>query len=168
MVIPHNTLLSWFIGISSVAWYLAVLAYGAIVVVRYWFALAFDRVWPSLFAYLSPRFGTPIYAHLFDLVITAALVAAAGFLYSTFTALYGAVVEAIIYYMVVGIAAIIIATLRYASFSISNRSRIILTIFGALMAGVMAYLTYEFLAYPQIWVATGLRTASSSAPWRWA
>ncbi len=151
MVASHNAALSWFIGIASVVWYLAVLAYGAIVVVRYWFALAFDRVWPSFFAYVSPRFGTPIYAHTFDLVVTAVLIAAAGFLYNTFTALYGAVVEAIIYYMVVGIAAIIIATLRYSSFNMGSRSRAILTIFGVLMVGVMAYITYEFLAYPQIW-----------------
>ncbi|WP_252900378.1 hypothetical protein [Vulcanisaeta sp. JCM 14467] len=151
MVASRNEVLSWFIGISSVTWYLAVLAYGAIVVVRYWFALAFDRVWPSAFAYLSPRFGTPIYAHLFDLAVTAILIAAAGLLYNTFTALYGAVVEAIIYYMAVGMAAVVIATLRYSSFSMSNRSRVILAVSGALMAGVMAYLTYEFLAYPQIW-----------------
>ncbi len=151
MVLPHNAALSWFIGITSVTWYLAVLAYGAIVVVRYWFALAFDRVWPSFFAYLSPRFGTPIYAHLFDLAVTAALIAAAGFLYQTFTALYGAVVEAIIYYMAVGIAAVLIATIRYSSFNLSNVSRALLIIFGMLMASVMAYLTYEFLAYPQIW-----------------
>ncbi|BDR92025.1 APC family permease [Vulcanisaeta souniana] len=151
MVASHNAALSWFIGISSVTWYLAVLAYGAIVVVRYWFALAFDRVWPSVFAYVSPRFGTPIYAHTFDLVITAALIAAAGIIYNTFTALYGAVVEAVIYYMVVGVAAVIIATLKYSSFNVNSRSRVILGIFGALMFGVMAYITYEFLAYPQIW-----------------
>jgi amino acid transporter len=151
MVAQRNAVLSWFIGISSITWYLAILAYGAIVVVRYWFALAFDRVWPGIFAYLSPRFGTPIYAHLTDLAITAALIAAAGMLYQTFTALYGAVVEAIIYYMVVGIAAIIIATLRYSSFNMGNRVRALLELFGALMAIVMAYLTYEFLAYPQIW-----------------
>ncbi len=101
--------------------------------------------------YISPRFGTPIYAHLFDLAVTASLIAAAGFLYSTFTALYGAVVEAIIYYMVVGIAAVILAAIRYSSFNISNKSRVVLIVFGTLMAGVMAYLTYEFLAYPQIW-----------------
>ncbi|ADN50318.1 APC family permease [Vulcanisaeta distributa] len=151
MAVSHSVVLSWFIGISSITWYLAILAYGAIVVVRYWFALAFDRVWPSAFAYISPRFGTPIYAHLFDLAVTASLIAAAGFLYSTFTALYGAVVEAIIYYMVVGIAAVILAAIRYSSFNISNKSRVVLIVFGTLMAGVMAYLTYEFLAYPQIW-----------------
>jgi hypothetical protein len=151
MVVSGDVIVRWFVGLSSIAWYLAVLAYGAIVVVRYWFALAFDRVWPGVFAYLSPRFGTPIYAHLTDLAITAALIAAAGILYQTFTALYGAVVEAIIYYMVVGIAAIIIATLRYSSFNMGNRVRALLALFGALMASVMAYLTYEFLAYPQIW-----------------
>jgi hypothetical protein len=93
MVVSGDVIVRWFVGLSSIVWYLAVLAYGAIVVVRYWFALAFDRVWPSAFAYLSPRFGTPIYAHLTDLAITAALIAAAGILYQTFTALYGAVVR---------------------------------------------------------------------------
>ncbi|WP_243678302.1 hypothetical protein [Vulcanisaeta distributa] len=85
--------------------------------------------------YVSPRLGTPIYAHLFDLAVTAALIAAAGFLYNTFTALYGAVVEAIIYYMVIGIAAVILATLRYSSFNISSKSRAVLIVFGLLMAG---------------------------------
>ncbi len=50
MAVSHSVVLSWFIAISSITWYLAILAYGAIVVVRYWFALAFDRVWPSAFA----------------------------------------------------------------------------------------------------------------------
>ncbi len=164
-MVSRNAILSWFIGISSVTWYLAVLAYGAIVVVRYWFALAFDRVWPSTFAYISPRLGTPIYAHLFDLAVTAALIAAAGFLYNTFTALYGAVVEAIIYYMVVGIAAVILATLRYSSFNISGKSRTVLIVFGVLMAGVMAYLTYEFLATRRSGAVTHSPTVLSLAPW---
>ncbi|MFB6470398.1 MAG: APC family permease, partial [Vulcanisaeta sp. AZ3] len=123
----------------------------AIVIIRYWFALSFDRVWPSTFAQLHPKLGTPIHAHTIDLIITAALISAAGFLYGTFSALYGAVVEAIIYYMFVGIAAITLATIRYSQFHISNKSRILLSLFGTLMVGVMAYLTYEFLAYPQIW-----------------
>ncbi|MGC8543113.1 MAG: APC family permease, partial [Vulcanisaeta sp.] len=164
MAVSSGMVVKWIIGITSVTWYLAILAYGAIVIVRYWFALAFDRVWPSLFAYLSPRFGTPIYAHLFDLTVTAVLVAAAGFLYQTFTAFYGAVVEAIIYYMMVGIAAVLIATLRYSSLSLSDKSRALLAVSGAVMAGIMAYLTYEFLAYPQIWggnwLAYGVETGA--------
>jgi amino acid transporter len=148
MAISNNAIIKWLIGLSSVVWYLAVLAYGAIVVVRYWFALAFDRVWPSAFAYLSPRFGTPIYAHLTDLAITAALIAAAGILYQTFTALYGTEVGPLTYLALVGIAAVIIAM---RSKELSNRVRIALAISGVLQFLVFLYLDYEFLAYPQIW-----------------
>ncbi|WP_069807001.1 APC family permease [Vulcanisaeta thermophila] len=151
MVLSRNPVIAWFLGVASILWYLAILAYGAIVVVRYWFALAFDRVWPSFFAYLSPRFGTPIYAHITDFLITAALITAAGLLYNTFTALYGAVVEALLYYMFVGIGAAVMGLLKYGSFNMGGGIRASLTISGVLMAIVMAYLTYEFLAYPSIW-----------------
>ncbi|WP_069807658.1 APC family permease [Vulcanisaeta thermophila] len=148
MVASGNKYLEWFLGIVSVLWYLAILAYGAILVVRYWFALAFDRVWPSFFAYLSPRFGTPIYAHLIDLLGTSALIAAAGFLYNTFTALYGTEVGPLTYLAFVGIAAVVLARRRG---DLGRGSRALLTIAGALQFAVFVYLVYEFLAYPSIW-----------------
>jgi len=148
MAISNNAIIKWLIGLSSVVWYLAVLAYGAIVVIRYWFALAFDRVWPSTFAYLSPRFGTPIYAHITDLVVTAVLIMATGIFYQTFTALYGTEVGPLTYLALVGIAAVIIAMRRR---ELSNRVRIALAISGVLQFLVFLYLDYEFLAYPQIW-----------------
>lgn len=148
MVVSNNVVIRWFVGLSSIAWYLAILAYGAIVVVRYWFALAFDRVWPGIFAYLSPRFGTPIYAHLTDLAITAALIIATGLLYQTFTALYGTEVGPLTYLALVGIAAVIIAMRRS---ELSTRARVALTVSGVLQFLVFLYLDYEFLAYPQIW-----------------
>ncbi|WP_243679238.1 hypothetical protein [Vulcanisaeta distributa] len=149
MVLSNNYVLKWFIGISSVTWYLAILAYGAIVIVRYWFALAFDRVWPSAFAYVSPRFGTPIYAHLFDLIVTSALIAVTGLFYGTFTALYGTEVGPLTYLAFVGIAAVIIALRK--NYELSGRAKAALIVAGILQFLVFIYLDYEFLAYPQIW-----------------
>ncbi|MGC9153674.1 MAG: APC family permease [Vulcanisaeta sp.] len=149
MAVSSNTVIKWIIGITSVTWYLAILAYGAIVIVRYWFALAFDRVWPSFFAYLSPRFGTPIYAHLFDLAGTSVLIVAAGLLYGTFTALYGTEVGPLTYLALVGAAAVIIALRR--SKELSSKVKAALIVSGILQFLVFLYLDYEFLAYPQIW-----------------
>ncbi|MFB6490744.1 MAG: APC family permease [Thermoproteus sp. AZ2] len=148
MALAGDPALRWIIGITSVAWYLAVLAYGAIVIVRYWFALAFDRVWPSAFAYISPRFKTPIYAHAFDFAVTAALIAAASLLYNTFTALYGALVGPLAYYALVGIAAVAIAARRNG---LGRGAKALLAIAGVLQAAVFAYLEYLYVAYPQIW-----------------
>ncbi|WP_428084902.1 APC family permease [Caldivirga sp.] len=149
MVSAHNAVLSWLIGIASVTWYLSLLAYGAIVAVRYWFALAFDRVWPSFFTYLSPRFGSPVYAHLFDLGVSSALIVAVGLFYGTFTALYGATVGALLYFMAVGAAAVVVGARN--TIGISNAARVTLMIAGSLTIVVMTYLTYEFIMYPSIW-----------------
>ncbi len=149
MVVSNNNVLSWIIGISSVTWYLAILAYGAIVIVRYWFALAFDRVWPSFFAYVSPRFGTPIYAHVTDLAITAMLIALTGIFYGTFTALYGTEVGPLTYLALVGVAAVLIALRK--NNELSGEVRTALVVSGILQFLVFVFLDYEFLAYPQIW-----------------
>ncbi|WP_291999659.1 amino acid permease, partial [Caldivirga sp.] len=151
MAASGNPILAWIIGIGSVTWNLAILAYGAIIVVRYWFAMSFDRVLPSFFAYLSPRFGSPVYAHLFDLAITSILITLAGVFYGTFTALYGAVVEALLYYMAVGIAAVVIGVKGAGIIGLRNPSRVTLAISGMLFAAVMGFLTYQFLEYPSIW-----------------
>ncbi|MGC9179836.1 MAG: APC family permease [Vulcanisaeta sp.] len=151
MVSSHNLVLSWFIGIASVTWYLALLAYGAIVPIRYWFALAFDRVWPGFFAYLSPRLGTPVYAHLLDLAITATLITLTGVYYGTFTALYGATIGALVYFLAVGAATLIMGARVSLSFRVGKSTRVILLIAGALQMAVMIYLTYQFIKYPNLW-----------------
>ncbi|ABW01054.1 APC family permease [Caldivirga maquilingensis] len=149
MVASGNVVLAWIIGIGSVLWYLAVLAYGAIVIVRYLFALSFDRILPEFFSYVSPRLRSPVYAHLFDLVITAALIASAEALYSTFSSLYGAVVEALIYFALVGVAAAVAAILNKVK--LSRGVRVTLAVASILMVGVMGYISYQFLEYPSIW-----------------
>ena len=149
MVASGNAALAWIIGVGSVLWYLAVLAYGAIVIVRYLFALSFDRLLPEFFSYVSPRLRSPVYAHLFDLAITAILIAAAEALYNTFSSLYGAVVEALIYFALVGAAAAIAAILN--RIKLSKGVRVTLAVASILMVGVMGYISYQFLEYPSIW-----------------
>ena len=142
--------LSWFIGIGSVLWYLAVLSYGAIVIVRYLFALSFDRVLPEFFSYIHPRLRTPIYAHAFDLAVTSILIILAESIYQTFQSLYGAVVEALIYFAFVGVVASA-AAIRGRVLGMTSGIRAAVAASGLLTFGVMAYLTYQFLAYPAIW-----------------
>ncbi len=149
MAASGNAALAWIIGIGSVLWYLAVLAYGAIVIVRYLFALSFDRILPEFFSYVSPRLRSPVYAHLFDLAITAALIAAAEALYNTFSSLYGAVVEALIYFALVGAAAAVAAILNRVK--LDKGVRVTLAVASILMVGVMGYISYQFLEYPSIW-----------------
>ncbi|ABW00871.1 APC family permease [Caldivirga maquilingensis] len=151
MAASSNPVLAWIIGIGSVTWNLAILAYGAIIVVRYWFAMSFDRVLPSFLTYLSPRFGSPIYAHLLDLTITSILITLAGVFYGTFTALYGAVVEALLYYMAIGAAAVVIGIKGAGLMSLSKPGKAALAVSGMLQAAVMGFLTYQFLEYPSIW-----------------
>ncbi|WP_052290676.1 hypothetical protein [Caldivirga maquilingensis] len=72
-----------------------------------------------------------------------------GLFYGTFTALYGAAVAALLYFMAVGAAAVIMSVKN--SLKISNTVRVALVITGSLTIAVMTYLTYQFLEYPSIW-----------------
>ncbi|WP_243679298.1 hypothetical protein [Vulcanisaeta distributa] len=54
------------------------------------------------------------------------------------------------YFLIVSIAAIIIG-IKGGSFSVNGSTRVILSVFGILQAIVMAYLTYEFIEYPNLW-----------------
>jgi len=143
--------LKFVIGIGWIAWDIAILAYGIIVFSRYLFAMAFDRFLPEKLAYVSPRFGSPVNAHLLDLAITVALIALATFIYGPFSSLYGAVVASMIYFAFIGIAAAAYG-LRYEKAT----SKGTLVLFGALTALVFAYITYQFLAYPAIWGGNAL------------
>lgn len=141
-----STLLQWIIGLGWIMWNIGILAYGVIVFSRYLFAQAFDRFLPTRLAYISPRYGSPVVAHVIDLIVTVVLIGAAAFLYGSFTSLFGAVIAAMIYFIVVGIAATVYATRKE-----SGSSKSILTVAGVLMAIVFVYITYLFLAYQGVW-----------------
>ena len=141
-----NMLLAWIIGIGWVLWVLNIIAYLIVVEGRYLLAQAFDRFLPSKVAYVSPRYGSPVAAHIIDFVFAAVLIAGASFLYGSFVSLYGTIVGPMIYFMFVGIAAVI-----YALKNEKGRTKVILAVCGVLSALVFLWLTMEFLINWAIW-----------------
>ena len=109
MGVSNNFIVQLVIGLGWILFTMAVLAFGIITISRYLLAQSFDRFLPERLAYVSPRFASPVIAHLLDLVITVALIGLASFLYGTISSLYGAVVAAMIYFAFVGLAAVIYA-----------------------------------------------------------
>ena len=137
---------SWFIGLGWILWNVAILAYAIIVGSRYLFAEAFDRFLPEKVAYVSPTYNSPVVALLIQFVFVLALIAGASFFYGTLVALYGAVIAAMIYFLLIGVAAV-----AYAVKNEKGSSKAILATAGLLMAIVFAYISYQFLASPGVW-----------------
>ena len=109
MGVTNVVALQYLLGLGWIVWNLAVLAYGIIIFSRYIFAQSFDRFLPTRLATVSSRYGSPVAAHLLDLTITIVLIGFASFLYGSFSSLYAATVAAMIYYVAVGLAAIVYA-----------------------------------------------------------
>ncbi len=146
MGVASTPSIAWAIGIGWIVWNVAVLAYGIIIFSRYVFAQAFDRFLPTRLAYVSPKYGSPLVAHLVDLVLTIVFVGVAAFLYGLLSSLFGVVLSAVIYFAFVGLAAVL-----YAFRSEHGSTKGILVVCGTLMALVYAFLSYEFLSAPQVW-----------------
>ncbi len=147
-----GTPLSWLIGLGWIAWNVGVLAYGIIVISRYLLAQSFDRFLPEKVSYVSKRFGSPITAHVVDVVVTVALVGLAAFYYGTLSALFGAIIAAMVYFMFVGLAAT-----AHAWKKEKGSSRLILGGAGIASFLIFLFVSYEFLANPGVW---GLSTLS--------
>jgi amino acid transporter len=146
MGVSSNPAIAWFIGIGWILWNVAILAYGIIVLSRYLFAQSFDRFLPEKISYVSPKYNSPSIALLIELIGTVVLIALATFFYGTLESLFGAIIASMLYFLFIGIAAVL-----YAFKNEKGRSKAILVTAGTLMAIVFAYLTYQFLAYPGIW-----------------
>lgn len=151
MGVANNQAIQLLIGLGWVLWTMVILGYGVIVFSRYLLAQSFDRFLPTRLADVSQRFGSPVYAHLIDLVVTVVMIAGASFLYGTFTSLYGIIVGNMAYFGIVGLAA---AT--YAIRKERGSAKAALTIFGILQASVFAYLILQFLTYGSVWGANPL------------
>lgn len=135
-----------FIGLGWIVWNIGVLAYGVIVFSRYLFAQSFDRFLPEQLSYISPKYGSPIVAHLIDLVITLALIGSSAFVYGTLSSLFGNVAAAMIYFVVIGLAAS-----AYAIRKEKGSSKGVLFVAGILMAAIFVYITYLFFANSSVW-----------------
>ncbi len=151
MGVSSNPVQSFIIGFGWITLTVAILAFGVITISRYMLAQAFDRFLPETLAYVSPKYSSPVIAHLFDLVVTIIVLGLAAFLYGTISSLYGAVMASMIYFAFVGLGAVV-----YAVRNESGGSRIVLSVAGGMQIAVFGYLTYEFLAYPNIWGGNAL------------
>ena len=151
MGVSSNPVQSFIIGFGWITLTVAILAFGVITISRYMLAQAFDRFLPETLAYVSPKYSSPVIAHLFDLAVTIIVLGLAAFLYGTISSLYGVVMASMIYFAFVGLGAVV-----YAVRNESGGSRIVLSAAGVMQIAVFGYLTYEFLAYPNIWGGNAL------------
>jgi len=109
MGVTHSFAFKALVATGWILWTLAILAFGIITISRYMLAQAFDRYLPETLAYVSPKYGSPVIAHLVDLVVTIALIWSASYFYGTLSSLYGAVLASMIYFAVVGVGALFYA-----------------------------------------------------------
>src|SRR5437899_10183303 len=84
---------------------LGTMAYAVIIFSRYLLAQSMDRFLPSKLAYVSPRFGSPVVAHLVDLVITLALIGITAYFFENISGIFGAIIASMIYFVFIGLAA---------------------------------------------------------------
>ena len=138
MGLTSNPVLQWIIGIGLMSWEFAVLAYGVIVFARYMFAMSFDRVLPEIFTRLN-RSGSPVYTHILDLALTLSLLVLPVVSINGATALYGAIVIGMIYFLVVSIAGLRIGL---------KGSDIKLILASVFEAAYFIFLTYEAVTNP--------------------
>ncbi len=146
MGVSGNMAVQGFLGLAWILWNVGILAYGVIVISRYLLAQAFDRFLPARIAYVNPRTGSPLVAQGIVLVLTVSLVGAVSYLYGSLQVLFAAVIAAMIYFAFVGVSAII-----QGQRNEKGGTKTILMVCGALMAIVFGYITYQFLASPNIW-----------------
>ena len=146
MGVASTPALAWFIGLGWILWNVAILAYGIILVSRYLFAEAFDRFLPSKMSYVTPTWGSPAVAHLFDLVVVIFLIGGASFLYGTLVSLYGSVIASMIYFASIGAAGAV-----YGIRKEKGQAKTILVACGVFTSLVFLYLLYQFLAFPSVW-----------------
>ena len=146
MGVAPSPIIAWIIGLGWIVWNIAILAYAVIIVSRYIFAQAFDRVLPEKFAYVSDKYGSPVYGLLLVYVITTVVMGLTSFLYGAFTSLYGTWILGMSYFALVGIVAVI-----YAMKNEKGGARTLLSVSGVLMAAVFLFLAYQFIASPGVW-----------------
>ncbi len=161
MGVSGSPIIAWIIGIGWILWIINILAYLIVVEARYLLAQAFDRFLPSRVAHVN-KYGSPVVAHAIDFVIILVMIGGAAFLYGTFVSLYGTIVGPMIYFMFVGITAVV-----YAIRHEKGSARATLAIAGVLSAFAFLFLIYEFLAYPLVWggnnLAYGYLVAAAAA-----
>jgi len=102
-----------------------------------------DRFLPSKLAYVSPRFGSPVVAHLVDLVITLALIGITAYFFENVSGIFGAIVASMIYFVFIGLAAT-----KHALQKEKGTTKVVLALAGIGNAIVFGFVSYQYLANP--------------------
>ena len=143
MGVANNAWVAWIIGLGWIALQFAVIAYAVIIFSRYLLAQSLDRFLPSRLSYVSSRFGSPVVAHLIDWVITVTLIGITAYYFGSISGIFGAIIASMIYFMFVGLAAVVHAVRKE-----TGSSRAILALAGFLNIVVFGFVSYQFLANP--------------------
>jgi amino acid transporter len=155
MGVSGNSVVAGMIGLGWILANISVLAYGIIVISRYLLAQSFDRFLPARISTVSPRFGSPIVAHLIDLGLTVILIGAAAFFFVqggfTTNPLFGAILASMVYFVFVGISAAV-----HGARKETGSTKGILILAGILNIFIFGFLSYQFLAYPTVWALNTL------------
>lgn len=147
MGVAPNSSLAFIVGLGWIIWEVGIMAYGIILISRYLFAQSFDRFLPSKLSTVSEKYGSPIYAHVVDLIITVIVIALAIEYYGNASNLYGNVAASMIFFGFVGISAAVHAIRKEKRGSF----RSVLASAGILQAMIFAFVAYLFFAYAGIW-----------------
>jgi amino acid transporter len=139
-----NPILQVIIGASLIAWEFFVMAFGVVVFARYVFAFSFDRLFPELFSRLNKE-GSPIYAHMLDLVVTMIFLLFPIVSPEGVQALYSYTPLAIAYLFLIGITGVRVG-IRNGSITIS--------ILGILSAILMIFMGYQAFTNPYFGVVS--------------
>jgi amino acid transporter len=148
MGVAPNFTLAFVVGLGWIVWDVGIMAYGIILISRYLFAQSFDRFLPGKLATVSERFGSPIYAHIVDLIITVIVIGLGIRFYGTAANLYGNVAASMMFFGFVGAAAAIYAIRQETRGSLT---RTLLAVAGVMQAVVFAFVSYLFFAYASVW-----------------
>ena len=148
MGVANNVVIAYGLGLAWIIWNILFLMVTIMAVARYILAMSFDRFLPARFAYVSPRFNSPVIAHLIDLILAIALVGATAFYYGQLSALSATAIGPMVFFMFVGIASVLYALRNKSE---SNTIRMSLGVAGALSAAVFATVTYLFVTNPAIY-----------------
>jgi amino acid transporter len=124
----------------------AILAYGIIVISRYLLAQSFDRFLPARVSFVSQRWGSPVVAHLVDLVFTITLVGLAAYYYAGASSLFGAIAGSMVYFVFVGVAAMVHAIRKE-----TGTTKALLAAAGLGNIIVFAYVAYQFVSNYTTW-----------------
>jgi amino acid transporter len=152
MGLSGNSAVAAFIGLGWIFANLGILAYGIIVISRYLLAQSFDRFLPSTISDVNPRFGSPMKAFLISLVVSVVLVGYAAYNYTTSSIgagtnpLFGAILASMIYFMIVGVAAIVHAMKKETGIT---KPVMVLAGIGNIL--VFGFIAYQFLTYQSMW-----------------